>query len=141
MAQVDYLHLCDLAFMDEAGKHCIIGMFDIVRAISFPCTHPTMTVAMRVLSQPGEAIKLKFELGRPNGNVIVTLPMDIVAGPDGGANINLNLQQVQFPEAGRYTLKIVQGQETLASRSIRLQKIDPPQQAPPAPQSDKKKLH
>ena len=144
MAQVDYLHLCDLSFMDQVGKHCIIGMFDIIHAPAFPATHPTMSLAMRILGQPGEAIQVTFELGRPNGNVLATVAMEVVAGPDGGANLNLNLNQTQFPEPGRYTLKILSGKEVLASRSLRLVKMDLPQQGPPpqtpAPQ-DKNKLH
>jgi hypothetical protein len=143
MAQVDYLHLCDLAFSDQAGKHCIIGMFDIIHTTGFPTTHPTMCVALRVNGQPGEALKLTFQLGRPNGDVLITLPLDLQAGPDGGCNLNLSLNQTQFPEAGRYTLKVLSGKEVLASRSLRLLKMAAPPQAgqPNPPPQDKSKLH
>jgi hypothetical protein len=143
MAQVDYLHLCDLSFMDQAGKHCIIGMFDIIQASAFPTTHPTMSLAMRILGAPGEALKVAFEMGRPNGDVLVTIPLDVAAGPDGGCNINLSLNQMQFPEPGRYTLKVLSGKEVLASRSLRVIKVDQtaPQGQPNPARQDKSKLH
>jgi hypothetical protein len=140
VAQVDYLHLCDLAFMDQAGKHCIIGIFDVIRSNAFPATHPTMCVAMKLQGQSSEALKITFQLARPNGDVLVTIPMDIVAGQDGGANINLSLNQIQFPEPGRYTLKFLSGKDVLATQSLRLE-LAPPQQGPQPPPQEKNRLH
>ena len=131
MAEVEYLHICDSAFAAEGGKHCIIGIFDVIHATSFPAVHPIMAIAMRVLGQAHEPIAIKLELGRPTGEALLTMPMDITVGPDGGANINVNLVNTQFPEAGRYVIKVSSAGRTLVSHSLHLHKMHTPPQAAP----------
>ena len=103
-----------------------------------------MSVAMRVLGQPGEALTLTFQLERPNGDVVLTAPLNVAIASDGGCNINVTLNQTQFSEPGRYTLKVLLGKEVLASRSIRLVLLGaaPQLEQPtsPAP-NEKSRLH
>jgi hypothetical protein len=140
MAEVEYLHVCDSAFMAEGGKHCIIGIFDVINALNFPAAHPTLTIAMRLRGQAHEVVPLKIELGRPNGNVIASVPAaEITVGPDGSAFVNMNMVGTQFPEPGRYTVKVSSGGRTLASHSLHLRKMQVPPQA--APQGTPEKLH
>ena len=128
----------------KPGSIASSGMFDMLHATGFPTTHPTMSVAMRVLGQPGEALTLTFQLGRPNGDVVLTAPLNVAIASDGGCNINVTLNQTQFSEPGRYTLKVLLGKEVLASRSIRLVLLGaaPQLEQPtsPAP-NEKSRLH
>jgi len=130
MATVEYLHVCDSAFMAEGGKHCIIGIFDAINAPAFPVTHPSMTVAMRVRGQAHETLSLRVELSRPNGEVLATIPMDITLNEHGSHFVNLNMVGIQFPTAGRYAVKASEGRQTLVSHSLIVQEI----QGPAAPQ-------
>jgi hypothetical protein len=140
MAEVEYLHVCDSAFMAEGGKHCIIGIFDVISAMSFPATHPTLTIAVRLRGQAHEVVPLRIELGRPNGEALGPPVQATVTVDEGGsAFINMNVVGTQFPEPGRYTVKISSGTRTLASHSLRLQKL-PPQQGI-LPQTTLEKLH
>ena len=142
MPQADYLIVCDLALSSEHGKHCIVGVFDQINASAFPALHPSMGLAIRLFCQSSEALKLKVELGRPNGDVFVSLPIEPVAGSDGICTISMTLNQLQFPEPGRYTLRVLDGKNALASRSLRLVKVDLPQQAaPPLAPPPQGKLH
>ena len=129
MAEVEYLHVCDSAFMAEGGKHCIIGIFDIVFAASLPTNLAAMTVAMRVRGQAHEVLTLRTELARPNGEVIVALPMTITLDGNGSQFINVNMQSTPFSEMGRYIVKITEGARTLVSHSLTVQPI--PSQAAP----------
>ncbi len=129
MAEVEYLHVCDSAFMAEGGKHCIIGIFDVISAVSFPATHPTLTIAVRLRGQAHEVVPLRIELGRPNGDALgQPVQASVTIDESGSAFINMNVVGTQFPEPGRYTVKISSGGRQLASHSLRLQKMPPPQE-------------
>lgn len=133
MAEVDYMHICDYAFKAEGGKSCIIGIFTVLNAATFPCTHPHMVLAVQLQGQPHEAIALKIEVGRPNGDVLAGLDAKLVAGADGTAFVNLNLINLQFPEPGRYTVKVLSGGRSLSTQSFQVRKAPAPAGAvPPA---------
>src|ERR1019366_10275835 len=116
MAEVEYLHVCDSAFMAEGGKHCIIGIFDVIHAMNFPATHPTLTIAARLRGQAHELVPLRIELGQPNGEILgQPVQAEVTIDEGGSAFINMNVVGTQFPEPGRYTVKISSGGRTLAS--------------------------
>ena len=140
MAQVDYLHVCDYAFSGEGGKQCVIGIFDAITAQTFPAVHPHMSIALRLRGQAHELLVIKIELGRPNGEVLATMQGEVTVGADGGAFMNVNLINVQFPESGRYTVKIAAGGETLVSHSIQLREAQATLQSAP-PGATPKKFH
>ena len=132
MAEVEYMHVCDYAFNAEGNKPSMIGVFDRISAGAFPTHHPYMAVAIQFRGQQHEMIPVKVELGRPNGEVLAKVESQVVAGPEGGAFLVLNMVAVQFPEPGRYTVRVSSAGLTLATHSVRVQKIQA-QQAPQAP--------
>jgi hypothetical protein len=130
MAEVEYLHVCDLAFAAEGGKQCVIGIFDAIHATAFPATHARMSIATRFRGNPSEVLPIKIELARPNGDVLSTMQADLVLGPDGSAFLQLNLVGTVFPEAGRYTFKVSSAGRSLTTHSLQLLKA---QSQPPVP--------
>src|SRR5216684_2597000 len=131
MAEVEYMHICDYAFPGQNGKPCIIGIFDRIGAPAFPAAHPLMAIAIQLRGTAHEMIPIKIELGRPNGDVLVKMEGQIVVNEGGGAFINFNLVNTQFPEAGRYTVKVSSTGKTLASHSLHLVKAQSPMQSAP----------
>jgi uncharacterized protein DUF6941 len=131
MATIDYLHVCDYAFADQGGKPCIIGIFDVIHAVTFPAMHPMMAVAMRIRGNPHELVQLKIELSRPNGEVLATIQGENSLSPDGSAFMQMNMAGLTFPEAGRYVIKVSSAGKTLTSHSLHLMKMQAPPQAPP----------
>jgi hypothetical protein len=135
MATVEYLHVCDSAFMAEGGKHCIIGIFDVIYSTAFPANHASMTVAMKIQGTAHEPLSLRVELARPNGEVLAAIPVNVSLDLKGGAVVNLTMVATQFPEAGRYIVKVLASGQTLVSHSLHLQQAQTrPQggtQAPP----------
>jgi hypothetical protein len=123
MAEIEYFHVCDSAFMAEGGKHCIIGIFDNITAHAFPAAHPTLTLAIRLRGHAHEVVPLKIELARPNGEALgAPVQASVTVDAGGSAFINMNVVGTQFPEPGRYTFTISSGGRTLAAHSLRLQK-------------------
>ena len=140
MADVEYMHICDYAFPAEGGKPCIIGIFDRITAQSFPAGHPFMSVAIQLRGTAHEMVPIKIELGRPNGDVIVGMEGQVAVSDTGAAFINFNIVNTQFPEAGRYVVKVSSAGKTLASHSLHLVKGQGPLPSAP-PGSDPKKFH
>jgi len=140
MATIDYLHICDYAFPAEGGKPCFIGVFDRITAPAFPVAHPYMAVAFQIHGTAHELVPLKIELVRPNGEVLVTLDGQIVLNESGGGFVNFNLMQTQFPEAGRYIVKVSSAGKTLVSHPLHLVKAQGATQSAP-PGSVPKQFH
>lgn len=130
MLTVEYMHICDYAFQAQGGKPSIVGIFDNINAGQFPAAHPLMCIAIQFVGPAHSPAKVRVELGRPNGDVIAGIDADIAMSAEGQAFVNLNLMGVQFPEAGRYTVKVSSQGQTLASKSLLLKVVRPPQGAP-----------
>jgi hypothetical protein len=123
MATVDYMHICDYAFLTQGGKPSMIGLFEGITAATFPAAHPHMSVAFHFLDAPHAVINYVLEIGRPNGEVLSRAEQRAHAGSSGGAFVSVDLVGLPFPEAGRYVFKVVLGGRTLASRSLHVEKI------------------
>jgi hypothetical protein len=131
MATVDYLHLCDTAFQMEGGKHCVIGIFEEIHAMSFPAAHAAMTVATAVRDKPHTQLSLRFEFTSPIGQALANVSGDFTTGQNGVAHFNLNIQGLPLPEPGRYSLRVIEGSRTLVThtfRVVRAQVTTAPQQ-------------
>jgi hypothetical protein len=126
---VEYMHICDYAFPAEGGKPCIIGVFDRVWGQSFPFRHAVMCIAIQLRGQAHETAAIRVEFGRPNGDVLAAIDANVVGGAEGGAFINLNMVNIEFPDAGRYTIRVRSGGQVLASQSIRAELRQQPPQA------------
>ena len=121
------MHLCDYAFAADGGKQCLIGIFTVIHAQSFPATHPQMVVAVEFTGAPHERISVRVELMRPEGDSLASIDGEIIINADGRANLSCNLLNLAFPEPGRYTVNISAGDRILASRTLRLLLMQTPQ--------------
>ena len=134
------MHLCDYSFPGENGKPCIIGIFDRIGVSGFPAAHPLMSIAIQLRGTAHETVPIKIELGRPNGGVLVRMEGQVAVGDGGGAFINFNLVNTQFPDAGRYTVNVFSADRTLVSHSLHLAKVQSPLQTAP-PGAPPKQFH
>jgi len=132
MATVEYLHVCDLAFAMEGGKQCVIGIFDTIYASAFPVVHPAMSIAARFRGTPNEILPITIELGRPNGDALVSMQGDMTLAADGSMFMQMNIAGAQFPEPGRYTFKVSSAGRTLTTHALQVLKAPvQTQSAPP----------
>jgi hypothetical protein len=126
VAEVEFMHLCDYAFQAEGGKACIIGIFDGIGAHVFPATHMLMTIAVKFQGQMHEIAPVKIEVVRPNNETLAAVEGQIGLGPDGGAFIDFKLMNLQFPEPGRYSVRVTSEGRVLASQSLHLTAVKAP---------------
>lgn len=124
--EVEYMHVCDHAFKSEGGKACIIGIFDQIKSVQFPATHPYMVIAVQLRGQAHEVAPVRLEFGRPNGDTLAHIDRDVTLGQDGGAFVALTIVAVHIQEPGRYTVKVLSGGRPLATQSIRALRMENP---------------
>jgi len=106
--------LCDAATNDNE-KLNLLGAFDTIYTPQLPAAHPQCAVALRVTFLPGDEGRHQFTLNFVNADgrsimpnfppvpVEVTLPEDAHFVT---RNFIVNIQQLQFAEAGAYSVDI-----------------------------------
>jgi len=106
--------LCDAATQDSSSKLNILGAFDTIFAPQLPALHLQCAVALRVTFSAGDEGQHKLALNFINADgrsimppievpVAVALPEDTHFVT---LNFVVNIQQLQFPEAGLYSVDI-----------------------------------
>jgi len=106
--------LCDAATQDSSSKLNVLGAFDTIYAPQLPAVHLQCTVALRVTFSAGDEGQHKLMLNFINadGRSImppVEIPVAVALPEDAhfiSLNFVVNIQQVQFPEAGLYSMDI-----------------------------------
>jgi hypothetical protein len=107
--------LCDAATQDSSSKLNVLGAFDTIFAPQLPAVHLQCTVALRVTFNSGDEGQHRLALNFINadGRSILpdfpSLPVEVKLPEDMHfvtRNFVVNIQQLQFPEAGLYSVDI-----------------------------------
>jgi hypothetical protein len=122
---IEYMHICDYAFQAN-GKHSMIGVFERINSFNFPAAHPYMAVAIKLRDQAHRKFQVSVMVAKPNGDKIAELQAEIATTDDGSAYMDVNLINLQFPEPGRYLVKVLSAGETLISQSLVVAKMAAP---------------
>ncbi|MDE0680593.1 MAG: hypothetical protein OXI11_10335 [Gammaproteobacteria bacterium] len=108
------LFFCHRAGSDDSGQLEIRGIFDELRAPSFPARQPRMRLAGLVSWNDGERGRVPFliELLDPGEKAVFTIQgfSEVEESPGSAApprtQLNLPLEDVTFPEPGRYRIRL-----------------------------------
>lgn len=108
------LFFCHRAGSDDSGQLEIRGIFDELRAPSFPARQPRMRLAGLVSWNDGERGRVPFliELLDPGDKAVFTIQgfSEVEESPGSAApprtQLNLPLEDVTFPEPGRYRIRL-----------------------------------
>lgn len=125
----NFIHLCDAATIDGAGKLNILGIFSIVYLAQVPSNLPKFsavvslsfekideknTLEIEVLSSDGEPIKID-----PPVKIDFNLPVDANKKPD--LNLILDINNLMFTKFGKHQLKIKINGENIATKEFDVQ--------------------
>jgi hypothetical protein len=125
--------IADYASISIEQKLHVLGVFDVIWASSFPCTHPTMFLVMRTAVEYGDRssktelqIRLEHEdgqrlfEGKAEGEV-----GDIPPGESVSANMIFQLNMMKFDRPGRYSVVItdIQKNEELHRLPLTLRQL------------------
>ena len=123
--------LCDAATQDSSSKLNILGAFDTIYTQQVPVVHLQCAVALRVTFTAGEDGQHKLGLNFINADgrsilppiempVAVTLPEDVHFST---LNFVMTIPQLQFPEAGLYSVDIRLDGQSQASIPLQVKLI------------------
>ena len=111
--EVEIFTLSDFA-QDNGGRLTIVGTFDQISSRTFPATHPSCHLSCRLRFGSKEAGEHNFRL-----KLIDAAGADVVPPMEGNINVNVapgqeyaglnlvvNLNQLKFEKAGRYSFEL-----------------------------------
>jgi hypothetical protein len=106
--------LCDAATQDSNSKLNILGAFDTIFASQMPAVQPQCAVALRATfaTEDEGQHKLALNFINADGRSImppIEIPLSIRLPEDAhflSLNFPINIQQLQFPAAGLYSVDI-----------------------------------
>ena len=133
--------LCDFA-ADYNGKLVISGTFDTLAARQLPVVHPSCSLALRFCFTPEDSGRHKLSIniinedGEPldpkNMPIEPEFEVQLPAGvPFLTRNVILNLQGLQFPKGGIYSIDLGCDGELLMRLPLRIVQVQGQPQAEP----------
>jgi len=133
--------LCDFA-ADYQGKMVVSGTFDTLVAQDFPVVHPQCALALRICMTPEDNGQHKFSVNIIDADgkslddkmpIIADMPIEMPENiPFVTRNMVMNLQGLQFPAAGIYSVDIHVDDELVARIPLRIIKQEQPVAQPNA---------
>lgn len=108
--------LADYVTTTHDGKLVAVGMFDRIMTAKFPCSHPTMGLALQMKFEPGEGFEhtVTVRFIDPDGGLVlpelngdIRVPQTEEPNPEGGIQLALNMAGVVFPRPGPYRIDVL----------------------------------
>jgi hypothetical protein len=127
---IRYAFLADSAFLDAAGKLTATGIFDVIRATTFPTVHRDMTLVAYLEGSMSEKGDQKFlvELRDDGANKLASFDKTIALGPTIiqstlRAGVIVKLQDLPFQRAGQYEFVMFVNDRFLGRVTFTVQKV------------------
>ena len=123
---LNFMHLCDMAFLSQEQKLNIIGMFLNVRSSKFPFVHPKITVVLNFTTTRSLYLKLQI-VQKTSGEVIMKMErnLNFEAPENTKADIGLisKFQNISFQEPGAYFLEVWEDKNLIRQELFYLDKV------------------
>ncbi len=126
--------LCDAATQDSSSKLNVLGAFDTIFAPQMPAVHPQCAVALRATFAGDDEGQHQLALNFINadGHSLmppIEIPLNLQLPEDShfvSLNFVVNVQSLQFPAAGLYSVDIRLDGKTQASIPLQVKLIPRP---------------
>ncbi|QQS59872.1 hypothetical protein IPN35_03315 [Candidatus Peregrinibacteria bacterium] len=105
-AIINFVHLCDLAFLSQEGKLNIIGIFENISSAVFPACHPKISLVMNVTLEKGEYPLLVRVVHEKNNEELAKISGKISCQKTGNVGIIHEFQNLSFSKPGQYAVEI-----------------------------------
>lgn len=127
--QVDFLGMCDLASVTREGKLNLMGIFGQIFARQLPTRYAKFTLAAIMTSKAEGTMKLRVQIISPSGNdVMPEREVEVKFAKPGKTQLLFDVHNLEIPEAGTYTVKLVSGKDVLKSVPFEVVKVTDQQQ-------------
>ena len=123
--KAELILLCDYALVSQDGKLSILGVFDELRTQEDVAVLSRGFLVATISGNPSKTytLSVKAETGQKKNNILPPLEITTQTGLNGKANILLEIQGVSFPQQGKYTFKIYNGNIEVGSKEMQVIKV------------------
>ena len=105
---VDFLHVCNSAFLTSNNEPCLIGIITTIVAPSFPHLRSSISIATQIRGQHAEEYRIFFEFGPVDGPHLRRVPATFKPPPIVFATFfSVQMVQIFFQRAGDYEARII----------------------------------
>lgn len=96
--------ICDDIFRDERTKKLVIvGTFNYINAVRFPCRHPRMRILITLTNGRGRyELKLSIRSAATDQPLLEMKGDATFKDPTQIVDIDMEIRDLQFPEPGKY---------------------------------------
>ncbi|EKE15742.1 MAG: hypothetical protein ACD_11C00108G0036 [uncultured bacterium] len=112
--KLNFLHVCENAFVSQDGKLSIIGIFNQIKASNFPAAHPKLSIVSSISGVADDYLEV-IEIVSPKAEVIARIENNVKIQKEGGAaNLIASFVNLIFLIGGKYTIRIKVNNELLS---------------------------
>jgi hypothetical protein len=107
MARIDWAQLCELAFLDNCGRLCMVGITNRFPVPSLPLAVSQIMIAARIVDiRPGEECDVSLSVAMPSG--LWTAPDDTEGYEVGmaGEYVLMTLRNLPLHQEGIYRFEV-----------------------------------
>jgi hypothetical protein len=114
------INICDTIIRDETTKKVsLIGLFNAIKANTFPSTHPLFHVYVALTNGHGPYKTTLRIVNIKDNEVIINIDGDLnVDSPLQVIELNIGLQGLRFKGPGKYSVQVLCGGEPIGSRDF-----------------------
>ena len=110
MARIDWAQLCELAFLDDRGRLCLIGVTTRLPVPSLPLVVHQLMIAARVVDvQAGDDVDVSVAIYSPRGTSGDLTPHDLDVTVAGGEYLLITLRDLPVCEQGIHQIVVSVG--------------------------------
>ncbi len=113
MASINWIFLCDYAYVDAVGKASIIGIWERINVKQLPVAWPQMYVVMDFLPDPVSEMAVGIIISAPSGQEIAKTQAAKIKIPTSAARIanhavlTFGFFNTNFKETGIYHIEVL----------------------------------
>src|SRR5215467_13921545 len=119
MIRIDWAQICEMAFFDDCGRLCMIGVMARFSAPTLPIAMRQIMIVLRIQEvQPGEVFRLAVSMVTPAGTVLTpqnSAGFEVTVVPD---YILITLRDIPLREEGVHRFSVSVGTDNAVSIDI-----------------------
>jgi len=110
VARIDFAHPCQLAFLDDCGRLCLIGVITRLPVPALPLEVAQLMMAARIVDiEPGETIDISLTMTTPSGQPAIEGSGDVAEIDFAGEFVFIKLHGFPLTEEGLYRFALSVG--------------------------------
>jgi len=110
--KLNYLHICDTAFLSKNDKVNIVGIFNKINTDGFPAVSPKFSIITNITGPMGN-YREKVNIVSPSGEKIMKVDKEVKIEKGRTLNLFVDCFNILFPEDGEYKIEVFIDDEPL----------------------------